>query len=87
MRYLLNKFITWAELVRPTDCTANVRAFFNYVTTGAFTPVGPLLTPVVKQDFQMNWALLIISKKSILLTENLHLPAFLYPLTFSKQRN
>ena len=56
--------------------------FFNYITTGTFTPVGPLLTPVVKQDFQMNWALLIISKKSILLIEKLHLPAFSYPLTF-----
>ena len=29
--------------------------FLNYITTG----VGPLLAPVVKQDFQMNWALLI----------------------------
>jgi hypothetical protein len=36
-----------------------LRAFFNYVTTGAFTPIGPLLAPVVKHDFQMNWALLI----------------------------
>ena len=42
--------------------------FFNYITTGAFThiyaftPVGHLLAPVVKQDFHwiiMNWALLI----------------------------
>jgi hypothetical protein len=39
------------------------RAFFNYITTGVFTPVGPLFAPVVKQDSQMNWALLIISKK------------------------
>jgi hypothetical protein len=28
------------------------RAFFNYITTGAFTPVGPLLAPVVKQVFR-----------------------------------
>ena len=41
----------------PERCQS--RAFFNYITTGAFTPVGPLLAPVVKQDFQMNWALLI----------------------------
>ena len=33
--------------------------FFNFITTGAFTPVGPLLAPVVKQDFQMNWAFFI----------------------------
>jgi hypothetical protein len=59
-----------------------VRAFFNYITTGAFTPVGPLLAPVVKQDFQMNWALLITSKKPTLL-KKLHLPSFSYPLTFS----
>jgi hypothetical protein len=58
-----------------------IRAFFNYVTTGAFTPVGPLLAPVVKHDFQMSWALLIISKKSTL--KKLHLPAFSYPLTVS----
>jgi hypothetical protein len=43
------------------------RAFFNYITTGAFTPVGPLLAPVVKHDFQMSWALLIISKRLTLL--------------------
>ena len=43
------------------------RAFFNYITTGAFTPVGPLLAPAVKHDFQMNWALLIISKRLTLL--------------------
>ena len=49
------------------------RAFFNYITTGAYTPVGPLLAPVVKHDFQMSWALLIISKKSTLLKE-LYLP-------------
>jgi hypothetical protein len=39
------------------------RAFLNYTTTGAFTPVGPLLALVVKHDFQMNWALLIIIVK------------------------
>jgi hypothetical protein len=54
----------------------------NYITTGEFTPVGPLLAPVVKHDFQMNWALLIISKRLILL-KMLHLPSFSYPLTFS----
>jgi hypothetical protein len=48
----------------------------------AFTPVGPLFSPVVKQDSQMNWALLINSKKSTLL-KKLHLRAFSYPLTFS----
>jgi hypothetical protein len=48
---------------------------FNYITTGAFTPL-------VKHDFQMNWALLIIIKKSTLL-KKLHLPAFSYPLAFS----
>ena len=58
------------------------RALFNYITTGAFTSVGSLFAPVVKQDSQMNWALLIISKKSTLL-KKLHLPAFSYPLTFS----
>ena len=59
------------------------RAFFNYITTaGAFTPVSPLFAPVVKQDSQMSWTLLIISKKSTLL-KKLHLPAFSYPLTFS----
>ena len=61
---------------------ATFRAFFNYITTEAFTPVSPLLTPVVKHDFQMNWALLIISKRLTLL-KMLHLPAFSYPLTFS----
>jgi hypothetical protein len=55
---------------------------FNYITTGALTPVGPLLAPVVKKYFQMSWALLNISKKSFLL-KKLHLPAFSYPLTFS----
>jgi hypothetical protein len=58
------------------------RAFFNYITTGAFTPVGPLLAPVVNPDIQMNWALLIISK-TLTLLKKLHLPAFSYPLTFS----
>jgi hypothetical protein len=42
----------------------------------------PLLAPIVEQDFQMNWALLIISKRSTFL-KKLHLPAFSYPLTFS----
>ena len=28
------------------------KAFFNVITTGAFTSVGPLLAPVVKQDFR-----------------------------------
>jgi hypothetical protein len=32
------------------------QGIFNYVTTGAFTPVGPLFAPVVKQDFKMTWA-------------------------------
>jgi hypothetical protein len=58
------------------------RAFFNYITTGVYTPVGPLLAPVVKHDFQMSWALLIISKRLTLL-KMLHLPVFSYPLTFS----
>ena len=61
---------------------ASPRAFFNYITTGAFTPVGPLFAPVVKQDSQMNWALLIISKKLTLLKSCI-LPVFSYPLTFS----
>ena len=59
-----------------------VRAFFNYITTGAFPPVGPLLAPVVKHDFRMSWALLIISKRLTLL-KNLHLHAFSYPLPYS----
>jgi hypothetical protein len=55
---------------------------FNYITTGAFTLVGPLLAPVVKHDFQMaGWALLIITKKLTLL-KILDLPTFSYPLTF-----
>jgi hypothetical protein len=54
------KLSTPRILTRPDD----FRAFFNYITTGAFTPVGPLFAPVVKQDSQMNWAILIISKKS-----------------------
>ena len=53
-----------------------------FITTGAFTPVGPLLAPVVKYNFQMSWALLIISKRLTLL-KKLHLPALSYPLTFS----
>ena len=65
-----------------TEPQLELRAFFNYITTGAFTPVGPLLAPVVKHDFQMNWALLIISKRLTLL-RMLHLPAFSYPLTLS----
>jgi hypothetical protein len=64
----------------PADPSTNSRAFFKYITTGAFTPVCPLFAPVVKQDSQINWALLIISKKSTLLKK---LPAFSYPLTFS----
>jgi hypothetical protein len=48
----------------------------------AFTPVGPLFAPVVKQNSQKNLALLIISRKSTLL-KKLNLPAFSYPLTFS----
>jgi hypothetical protein len=59
------------------------RAFFNYITTGAFTPVGPLLAPVVKHDFQMSWALLIISTRLTLVEKAAYLPAFSYPLTFS----
>jgi hypothetical protein len=55
-------------------CGGN-RAFFNHITTGAFIPVGPLLAPVVKQYFQMSWALLIISKNSSIL-KKLHLHAF-----------
>jgi hypothetical protein len=39
-----------------------------------------LLAPVVKHDFQMNWALLIISKRLTLL-KMLHLPAFSYSLS------
>ena len=69
-------------LVCLCGCQGNGRAFFNYITTGAFTPVGPMFAPVVKQDSQMNWALLIICKKSTLL-KKLHLPAFSYPLIFS----
>ena len=66
-----------------THLRNHARAFFNYVTTGAFTPVGPLFAPVVKQDSQMNWALLIISKNESTLLKKLHLPAFSYPITFS----
>jgi hypothetical protein len=35
------------------------------------------------EDFQMSWALLIISKLKSTLLKKLHLPAFSYPLTFS----
>ena len=28
------------------------REFFNYITTGAFTPVGSLLAPAVKHNFR-----------------------------------
>jgi hypothetical protein len=59
------------------------RAFFNYITTGAFTPVGPLLAPVVKHDFQINRALLIISNLKSTLLKMLHLPALSDPLTLS----
>jgi hypothetical protein len=52
--------------------TGPCRAFFNEITTGTFTSVGPLLSPVVNHDFQMNWALLIISKRLSLL-KKLHL--------------
>ena len=41
-----------------------------------------MLAPVVKHDFQMSWALLIISEKSTLL-KKLRLPAFSYHLTIS----
>ena len=54
------------------------RAFFNlYITTGAYTPVGPLFAPVVKQDSQMNWALLIISKTKVNLFEKAASACFL----------
>jgi hypothetical protein len=57
--------------------TGTGRAFFNYITTGAFTPVGPLFAPVVKQDSQMNWALLIIRKFKINLVEKAASACFL----------
>jgi hypothetical protein len=53
-------------------CRYAIQGIFNYITTGAFTPVGPLLAPIVKH----------ISKKSTLL-KKLHPPALSYPLTFS----
>jgi hypothetical protein len=77
MKYIKYRFLKGIHSVT-WNCELD-RAFFNYITTGAFTPVGPLLAPVVKQDFQMNWAHLIISKKSTLLK---NLPALSYPLTF-----
>ena len=63
-----------------------VPGHFLTVTTGAFTPVDPLLAPVVKQCFQMSWALLIMNEKVFLL-KKLHLPALILisslALTFS----
>jgi hypothetical protein len=41
-----------------------------------------LLAPVVKHEFQMSWALLIISKRLTFL-KKLHLSVFSYLLTFS----
>jgi hypothetical protein len=54
------------------------RAFFNYITTGAFTPVGPLFA-LCLQDSQMNWALLIISKIKVNLVEKAVSACFLIP--------
>jgi hypothetical protein len=48
-----------------------------YITTGAFTPVGPLFAPVVKQDSQMNWTLLIIRKIKLYLVEKYASACFL----------
>jgi hypothetical protein len=58
------------------------QGIFNYITTETFTPVGPLLVPLVKRYFQMSWALSITTKKSSLL-KKLHLRAFSCPLTIS----
>jgi hypothetical protein len=59
----LSSFILFTVLHDKALRTANEQfdLLFNYMTTGAFTTVGPLLAPVVKHDFQMSWALLIIS--------------------------
>jgi hypothetical protein len=75
----------YASLFEEEYCRLAARphtGHFLTITTGAFAPVGPLLAPVVKHDFQMSWALLIISKRLTLL-KKLYLPAFSYPLTFS----
>jgi hypothetical protein len=82
IKLLCRLHLVWNRLCLRLQKLDVFRAFFNYITTGAFTPVGPLLAPVVKHDFQMNWALLITSKRLTLL-KMLHLPAFSYPLTFS----
>ena len=55
----------------------HIRAFFNYITTEAFTPVVPLFAPVVKQDSQMNWVLLTISKSKVNLVEKAASACFL----------
>jgi hypothetical protein len=61
--------------------------FLNYITTGAFTLVGHLLAPVVKQYFQMSWApfdhLIVKNQTCWKSCMVLHLPAFSNPLTFS----
>ena len=75
----------YASLFEEEYCRLAARphtGHFLTIATGAFAPVGPLLAPVVKHDFQMSWALLIISKRLTLL-KKLYLPAFSYPLTFS----
>ena len=46
------------------------------VTTGTFTSVGPLLAPVVKHDFQMNWALLIASASPLISSHILDIPSY-----------
>ena len=46
--------VSW---VLNTNISSTVQqGIFNYITTGAFTPVSHLLAPVVKQYFQMSWA-------------------------------
>ena len=70
LNYVLSCFVlyTYATFIRSAfkaifDKANNtlISAFFNYITAGAFTPVGSLLAPVVKHDFQTSWALLIVT--------------------------
>jgi hypothetical protein len=48
----------YASLFEEEYCRLAARphtGHFLTITTGAFAPVGPLLAPVVKHDFQMSW--------------------------------
>jgi hypothetical protein len=52
--YLIYKLSPSARVcISDTD---RLGTFFNYITTGAFTPVGPVLAPVVNLDFLVEWA-------------------------------